>query len=282
MEFQILKMYYEGTGTWFNIEPISDIHVGARFHDKKKLAEVVERIKNDPNRYTFIMGDIFDCTTADNKFYDNKTQDPDLPELEDQFNYILKTLLPIRNKILGVHCGNHDERQRKRHFDDVVLRLVRELNFEYPESSGIQKLERQIKYLKYLALTRLVFFRKFPSGEEHEDSSYDIFTAHGAYAGRRAGGNLNSNEDIARDFSADIYLTGHTHQIVLHKMEKISMDKYGHLQKIVKVFGVCGSFANPYNEGFITYPEYKILSASRVGTITISIDPYNKKVQAHE
>jgi len=52
MEFQILKMYYEGTGTWFNIEPISDIHVGARFHDKKKLAEVVERIKNDPNRYT--------------------------------------------------------------------------------------------------------------------------------------------------------------------------------------------------------------------------------------
>ncbi len=265
-----------------NIEPLSDIHVGGRFHDKVKFKEVIERIKNDPSRYTFIMGDIFDATTPDNKFFDERTRDPELPELHDQMNYLLKLLLPIRHKILGVHTGNHDERQRIRHYDDVVLRLVNELNREYPPDSGIPKLETPIKYLGYLAITRLVFVRKFPSGEEHEDSSYDIFTAHGGYAGRRAGGNLNNNEDIARDFSADIYLTGHTHQIVLHKMEKIAMDKYGHLQKVVKIFAVCGSFAQPYNEGFITYPEYRVLSASRVGTITISIDPFNKKLQAHE
>jgi len=281
MEFQILKIKYK-TGQMINIEPISDIHVGARFHDKKKLAEVVARIRDDPLRYTFIMGDIFDCTDPDNKFFDMRTRDNDLPELEDQFNYILKVLLPIRHKILGVHTGNHDERQRKRHFDDVVGRLVSALNAECPESLNIPKLERPIKYLGYMAITRLTFVAVSENGKEHVDSSFDIFTAHGGYSGRRVGGNLNSNEDIANNFSADVYLTGHTHQVAIHKKEKIAMDQFGHLQKVVKIFGVCGSFAQPYNENFITYPEYKILPASRVGTITISIDPYNRKLQAHE
>jgi len=281
MEFQIRKMKYV-RGQQINIEPLSDIHVGARFHDKKKFAEVVERIKNDPLRFTFIMGDIFDCTDPDNKFFDMRTRDNDLPELEDQFNYILKILLPIRHKILGVHTGNHDERQRKRHFDDVVGRLVAALNAEYPEAMNVPKLESPIKYLGYMAITRLVFVGVSEQNKEHIDSSFDIFTAHGGYAGRRAGGNLNSNEDIANNFSADVYLTGHTHQVVIHKKEKIAMDQFGHLQKVVKIFGICGSFAQPYNEGFITYPEYKILPASRVGTITVSIDPWNRKLQAHE
>jgi len=282
LEFQIKKIYTTSKTDIINIEPLSDIHVGARFHDKKKFAEVVERIKNDPSRYTFIMGDVFDCTDPDNKFFDQRTRDPELPELQDQMNYVLKALLPIRHKILGVHTGNHDERQRIRHYDDLIGRLVLELNREYPEGSGVPKLLEPIRYLGYLAITRLVFVRKFETGEEHVDSSFDFFTAHGGYSGRRAGGNLNSNEDIATSFSADVYLTGHTHQVVIHKMEKIAMDHYGHLQKVVKIFGVCGSFVQPYNDGFITYPEYKIMSASRVGTITISIQPFERNLQAHE
>ena len=267
MEFNIKKIYYNKTGDFINIEPIGDIHVGSKFFDKKKFMEVRDRILNDPSRMTIVMGDIFDATLPDNKFFDVKTQDEELPSLALQFQWIKNALLPIKDKIIGIHCGNHDERLRLRHYEDYVARLAMELG---------------VPYLSYMAITRLVFFRKFDSGEEHNDGSFDIFSAHGGYAGRYVGGNLNSNEQIAMHFSADIYLTAHTHQVAVHKKEKIAMDAYGHLQKIVKIFGVCGSFLQPYNEGTTSYPEYKIMPATRVGTITVSIDPYNRKLQAHE
>src|SRR5690348_17155909 len=215
MEFQIRTIYVASQGDIVNIEPLSDIHIGARFHDKAKFKEVVERIRDDPTRYTFIMGDVFDCTDPDNKFFDQRTRDPDLPELSDQMAYALKMLLPIRNKIFGVHTGNHDERQRKRHFDDLIGRLVLELNREYPESAGVPKLATPIKYLGYMAISRLRFVWKSEAGIDHILSSFDVFTAHGGYSGKRVGGNLNSNQDILSSFSADIYLTGHTHQVVI-------------------------------------------------------------------
>jgi len=297
LEFQRIKIPYPAVGTLVNIEPLSDIHVGGIFHDKKKFEERRNRIRDDPTCFTILMGDLFDCTDPDNKFFDMKTRDPELPDLEDQFQYLLKMLLPIRHKILGVLTGNHDERQRKRHYDDVVLRLTNALNAYYPpefnvpdlNSAGLVRLIEDtevpytIKYLRYLGITRLVFYRKFAdSGKEHIDSSWDIFTAHGGYSGQLVGGNINALEKIAMLFSADVYLTGHTHNAVAYKMEKVAMDSRGHLQKIVKIFGSCGSFAQPYMEGVHTYPEVKILAASRVGTITISIDPYNRKLQAHE
>ncbi len=282
MEFQIRRIQVPNTTTWANIEPLSDIHVGSKFHDKTKFAEVIQRIKDDPSRYTFLMGDLFDATLPDNKFYDQETQDPELPELEDQFQYLLKALLPIRHKILGVHTGNHDERIRLRHFDNIVLRLVKELNREWIDPAlNAPKLETPIPYLGYMAITRLVFFRKFESGEEHIDSSYDLFTWHGGYSGRRIGGNINNMEDIAAGWSADIYLSGHTHQLGVNKRIKVAMDQYGKLQEIVKIFGICGTFMRAYNDGTISYAEIKGYGPQRVGTLTVSIQPYERKLQAH-
>jgi len=294
LEFQIRRIQVPNTTTWINIEPLSDIHVGSKFHDKRKFAEVIERIKNDPSRYTILMGDNFDATLPDNKFFDQETQDPELPSLESQKQYLLKMLLPIRHKILGVHSGNHDERVRLKHFDNMVLQLVDELNSpsemmdDYPADVAPPLPVDQdgkkvpIKYLGYMALSRLVFFRKFPSGEEHIDSSYDIFTWHGGYSGRRIGGNINNMEDLAAGWSADVYLAGHTHQLGVDKRIKVSMDQYGHLQEIVKIFGICGTFFRSYNEGVMSYGEIKGFGPQRVGTITISIQPYERKLQAHE
>src|SRR2546427_4027021 len=140
MKTSIVKVPYIGKGTMINIEPLSDIHVGSVFHDKVKFKERVNYIQSDPNRYTILMGDSFDMTLPDHKFFDAKTQDPDLPELEDQFQYLLNMLLPIRHKILAVLTGNHDERLRLKHGQDFVSRLVRELNLEYPASRNVPDL----------------------------------------------------------------------------------------------------------------------------------------------
>src|SRR6266487_1064426 len=241
MEFQIRKIVYEGGSVKESdvmIEPISDVHAGARFHDKKKFAEVVKRINDDPRRYTFVMGDIFDATTLENKFFDPEAcVDPELPTLEHQYQYILNILAPLarKGKILGVHCGNHDERLRIRHFQDFVLRLVDELNVVAAAANA-----PAIKYLKYTGITRLVFYEKFQTGKLMNRGSFNFYTAHGSYSGRRAGGNLNSVQDMERDYSADVYLSGHTHQLFIGKSEKIGMDQFAHLKKVVKIFGEIG------------------------------------------
>jgi len=282
LETHIVKIYYPSRGDWIAVEPISDIHVGSKFHVKPKLDEVIERIQNDPLRYTIIMGDIFDATLPDHKFYDAETLDPELPTFEEQFEYILQKLLPIRHKILGVLCGNHDERVRIKHGSNIVLRLVRDLNREYPEHLGIPTLLQPIKYMGYSGFIRLMFFRKFESGEEHFDSSYEIFVHHGYFTGRRFGGNINSLEDMSRDNSADIYLTGHSHNVGSYKRPKTCMDQKGNLSEIVKIFAICGSFLKPYNQGVTSYAEVKGFPPTRIGTVTVSIDPFNRKLQVHE
>jgi hypothetical protein len=59
------------------------------------------------------------------------------------------------------------------------------------------------------------------------------------------------------------------------------MDQFGHLQEIVKIFGVCGTFLRAYNEGTMSYAEIKGYGPQRVGTLTVSIQPYERKIQGH-
>jgi predicted phosphodiesterase len=281
METHIVRIQYPNVGEQVHIEPISDIHVGSKFHMKEKLAEVIERIRTQPTRYTVIMGDIFDATPPDHKFFDAETLDPELPTFEEQFEYILLKLLPIRHKILAVLTGNHDERVRLHHNSNIVLRLVKELNREYPEHLGIPALPRQIKYMGYSGFIRLVFYRKFDSGEEHIDSRYELFVHHGFFTGRRFGGNINSLEDMSRDNDADIFLTGHSHNVGGYKRPQTCMDDKGNLSETAKIFAICGSFLKSYNTGVTSYAEVKGMPPTRVGTITVSIDPYYRKLQIH-
>lgn len=269
MEIHKRKIEYSSRSKdfWIHIEPLSDIHIGSAFFDKVKFSQVINRIKNDPNRYTFIMGDIFDASLPGSKFYDEGVRDFKMPSFEDQYQFAVKSLYPIREKIIGIHTGNHDERIRKLmmgdSFSNAVLRLANDL---------------RVKYLGYLALTKLSFQRR----RSESRRGIDVFTAHGGYSGLRVGGNLNRVEDIASSFEADIYLTGHTHQIVVDKLVRLGLDPAGRIHERVQVFGVCGSFLRPYNIGAISYPEYKILRTTRVGTITVSINPYEGRIQAHE
>ena len=254
--------------TWLHIEPLSDLHVGHRNFDEEKLDHCIKRIRTDPNRWTIIMGDIWDAICLGDKRYDVQSADrkrfPN-ENLEEQYNYVLKKLAPIRSKIIGIHTGNHDEVLRKAHFEDYVLRLCFDL---------------QVKYLGWVALTRLIFTRHEKKGVDSRN--YILFSGHSGYAGQRAGGNLNRVEDLSSSFEADIYLTGHSHQIVCDKRNLLALNQDNKLVEKTQIFGVCGSFLSSYKVGNISYPESKLLRTTRTGTITISVLPYMGQIQCHE
>ncbi len=259
--------------SWIHIEPLSDIHIGHQNFDEEKFDKCVERIRTDPDRWTILLGDLWDAVCIGDKRYDVQSADRDRfngENFEDQYQFLLKKLAPIRDKIIGIHTGNHDEVMRKAHFEDYVLRMSKDLN---------------VKYLGWLALTRL-FFRKAQSS--NDSRSLVMFSGHSGYTGQRAGGNLNRVEDLTASFNADIYLTGHSHQIVVDKRNILALTKnktitgdYGLVEKS-QVFAVCGSFLKSYKVGNISYPESKLMRTSRTGTITVSMRPYQEEIQAHE
>ncbi len=264
MEINEFKIIYPSITSWINIQPLSDMHVGNALCDKDKFRKCVRRIKDDPSRYTILMGDSFDSILPDgDKRYDTQAIDQELDTPQKQMNWLERELYPIREKIIGIHTGNHEETVRKRHFHDYTQELADNL---------------EVKYLGWIAFTTLKLYRK-NSTERH---SYKIFSGHSGYGGGRAGGNLNKIQDLAGSFTADIYLTGHTHQIIASKEILTSVDQHGHLVERARIFGVCGSFLKTYGVGTISYPEVKIMRPTRTGTITISIHPETQRLDVHE
>ena len=255
--------------TWIHLEPLSDLHIGNANFDEEKFDKCIERIKTDSNRWTILMGDLWDAVCIGDKRYDVQSADRKRfsgENFEEQYQFLLKKLAPIKNKIIGIHTGNHDEVMRKGHFEDYVLRLSTDLN---------------VKYLGWLALTKFVFKSRHSNSMQHS-RSFVLFSGHSGYTGQRTGGNLNRVEDLSASFEADIYLTGHSHQIVVDKRNFLALNQKNELIEKSQIFGVCGSFLRAYVVGNISYPEAKLFRTSRTGTITISMLPYSGQLQAHE
>jgi hypothetical protein len=105
---------------------------------------------------------------------------------------------------------------------------------------------------------------------------------HGAYSGRRFGGNINRLEDLASGFEADVYLRGHTHQIGFSERVVIALGEDGILRKKKKYFGAVGSFLNGHVQGHVTYAEMFDLLPLDTGTLTVEFDPWKNKIDFHK
>ncbi len=118
------------------IIPIGDIHVGNVNCDKKYVEKLIKWIEEKENTYIIGMGDFVDAIipTGDTRF-DMKSIDPDfLPNLSDlpmaQVEYLKDLLYPVREKIITLLPGNHEEKFRKTHYIDPILELCRYLECE--------------------------------------------------------------------------------------------------------------------------------------------------------
>ena len=264
------------------IEPLGDIHLGAVNCDKDKLQARINRIKNTPNCYTIIMGDIADAITLHDKRFDGNTVDPELKEPERQYEYAEEVLRPIKDKIIGIHTGNHDSFLRKE-----TARMLRNSGIYgedkiLQESDWVKKLCKNlgVPHLSFSAFTRLTF--QNPK-KELDVSQFKIFSTHGRYGGERVGGNVNKVEDYASFFEADIYLSAHTHQIVSSKRVILTVSQRSRdIIERIQVFAVTGSFLRGYAVGNTSYVEESVKRPTRIGTITVDIQPNRRDIDVHE
>lgn len=176
------------------IEIFSDLHIGSKKCDYYAIQERIKRVKDNPNVYAIVLGDICNNST--------KTSVGDVYEEEltpmQQIQKAVMMFEPIKDKIIGVTSGNHERRSYKTDGLDLIYFFSKELGIED-------------KY-DYASCLLFVRFGKLNSHYSHKRVCYTIYMAHGdGNGGRSVGGKANGLQRRGQIVDADIVITGHTH-----------------------------------------------------------------------
>jgi predicted MPP superfamily phosphohydrolase len=186
-----IKHEIDTNGEPLEILALADLHIGDKNCNMDLINNLINGVKNTPNRYAVLIGDLMNTAIAGSKsdVY-NEILTP-----QEQLEKCVDLLKPIKNKILAIVPGNHEERITRQIGFDVPLELAHRLDLES----------------MYNPTSALVFV-KFGHGKATAAPlTYVLYLNHGHGGGRRPGGKLNSLQDYALIVDADCYIVGHTH-----------------------------------------------------------------------
>lgn len=178
------------------VHPLADLHIGDACCDFKLIMERIEHIKNTPNAYCILDGDLMDTAIASSI---GDTYGANLQPME-QLKQCVKIFEPIKDKILAVLPGNHENRVYKSDGLDLTAIMCGQLGI--PE--------------KYSPTTALLFIR-FGKSFKNRPQLYTAYVTHGTGGGRKEGGKVNRLADLACIVDADLYISGHVHLPLIMK-----------------------------------------------------------------
>jgi predicted phosphodiesterase len=169
--------------------------------DAMLITERLEHIKKTPGAYCILDGDLMDTAIASSI---GDTYGANLMPME-QLQLCVKIFEPIKDKILAVLPGNHENRVYKSDGLDITQLMCNQL--------GIGG--------KYSSTTALLFIRfgtaKRSHGRSNSRQLYTAYVTHGSGGGRREGGKVNRLADLSSIVDADIYIHAHTHLPLVFK-----------------------------------------------------------------
>lgn len=241
-----MKLIKAQADTDIKLIPLGDLHIGSKECDLDKIARIVDWIKKEKNARVILMGDLIDAGLKDSVgggAFDNDTTP------EEQIDYILSLLEPIKNKIWCTLNGNHEERIRQRTSIDVMKLIAKQLNIPYGNESC---------------------FIKAKVG----DVNYVIFATHGSTGSLTPNGKLSSVLRLGNFIDADIYLHGHSHELMNHTSEYFRVDIGDKMIiKDKRHYVITGHFLK-----YGGYAEQKNLSPGKTGVAKILLDKSKKDV----
>lgn len=176
----------------FHIYPIGDVHLGSVFCDERELKRTLATIKEDMDGFIILMGDMLDMNTK------NSVGDVWSQNLTpwQQIDRAAELLDPVKDRIIAVTEGNHEERAYK--FDgllpmrQVAAQLHLDLETVYAMGAGLLGINLQT------------------SGGRHFGMS--VYFKHGYGGGRTMGAKANRMRDMKNEQLADVLIMAHTHE----------------------------------------------------------------------
>ena len=191
---------------------LSDFHIGDALCNLKLIKSVLEDVKNSDNTFIILNGDLMNNST--------KTSVADVYNEEmtptEQIIRLCDLLEPIKERILVIHQGNHEERTLKNDGVDIIRLVARQLHIEDRFSDGWW----------YLYLT-------LGMGNKGRPIQYTITGIHGYGGGRKNGGKINNLVEMSDKVIADLYVMGHTHTPIITR-NTIFVPDYQHKSLVQK------------------------------------------------
>lgn len=214
---------------------LSDMHIGDANADIPTLKKIIQFIKDTPECYCILLGDILNTALKNSKsdIYSETLNIMDAQKLA------LELLSPIKNKIIAMTPGNHENRVWREVGVDLSLWLAEKL--------GLQDRYR----VNGMALTI-----QFGKDINKDPFRLNIFGQHGAYGGgRKLGSAMNALEDLDGIVgNADIYIRAHTHQPIQGSRNVFLFNEKGNMIRNTKYYFNSPSVMNyggyAYDKGY--------------------------------
>ena len=194
------------------IHPFADEHIGDEHCDIKRLLERIDYVKNTPNAYCILNGDILDNAT--------KTSIGDVYMQEfnpmGQLEKAVEMFSPIKDKILCITHGNHENRTYKKEGINLSCLIANQLGLEdrYTPTSAVL----------FLRVGQNRLWESNGSGK-HRQVCYTLYVLHGSGGGRKEGAKAIRLADMASIIDTDIYIHSHTHLPMIMKQAYHRIDE---------------------------------------------------------
>jgi hypothetical protein len=175
------------------LHTFADEHIGDACCDMPRLKARIDYVANTPNAYCIMNGDILD--------FASRTSIGDIEAREfnimGQLERAVELFTPIKDKIIAITNGNHENRGYKKEGMDISKMIAMQL--------GIAD--------KYAPAAAVIFLRfgKQTLERAGRPQLYTIYVNHGSGGGRKEGAKAIRLADMASIIDADIYIHSHTH-----------------------------------------------------------------------
>lgn len=265
MEVNQKTIKFKHAADWHYLVPIGDIHLGNKGCQIKHLKDMVKWIKEKDNCHWIGMGDYLDCINYSDKRFD-------AAEIDQRFfmdncvplqlEELIKLLEPIKDKCIGMHRGNHEEKIRLKYHYDIMYELWREWH---------------VPNLKDQALTRLRYVHDVETDGKMPCYTFDIYSTHGRIGGRKGGAKINRLEDMIGETNADVYLMAHSHIKATETKTQRYLDNKCNLRYAKKILAVTGCFLRS-----AAYAEKGMYPPTDVGVVKIMFNPKTHDIHISE
>jgi predicted phosphodiesterase len=189
------------------IYPISDVHLGAAEHLTREWELFCQRVKDEPNSYIILGGDLVNNATRNS--VSNIFEETMRPR--EQKKVMVKMLEPLRDKILCAVSGNHERRNRDVD-NDITYDIMCKLDLEW-------------LYRENIAFVKIQIGRQ--NGDGVRNPTYTLVVTHGSGGGILTGGAVNRNERFGYVLDGcDCLVVGHTHKPFVTQPSKIKIDPF--------------------------------------------------------
>ena len=195
-----------------SIYPIADVHFGAIHHQEAEWKAFINKLLSEENSYVILNGDLINNNTR------SSVGSPfdDTLRPREQKKLMTEYLTPIKDKILCMTSGNHEQRSLKDADDDPTYDIACKLD--------IEDIYRQNTVFMKVGVGK---YSKSEKGETkgYSRNNYTFAITHGSGGGIYTGATVNRNERWGAVIDGvDCIIVGHTHKGTVTRPSKVVID----------------------------------------------------------